>query len=166
MDDKLPMEVELICAGFQRATGLDDNKAEEILAAIARYNGLAAPDALLEIARDSDVNVEVDRDLEAFGYDIGVAWRRGASWHVGSGVEFPPPPCPWDGDGEGGFRTPAGEWLVYPKTPNGVDYVRVVSNTGVEFVYWDSQEWKEDPQGVMGAILGAIVGGADPFSRD
>jgi len=54
--------------------------------------------------------------------------------------------------------------------PGECDYLRIViadaeaedkvtgkTLTGVcEIVYWDSDEWKEDPKGVMGAVMGAI----------
>jgi hypothetical protein len=43
--------------------------------------------------------------------------------------------------------------------PNGVTYVRLVDGRGVECAYWDSQEWVDNPKVVMGAILGALVGG-------
>ena len=33
------------------------------------------------------------------------------------------------------------------------DYVRVIDRDGNEVGYWNSTEWKEDPEHVMGAIL-------------
>lgn len=67
-------------------------------------------------------------------------------------------------DGEAGFLTPAGQYCVYPSAstePSGVSYVRfVTARTGVELAYWTADEWKEDPKGVMGAILGALQKGA------
>jgi hypothetical protein len=39
------------------------------------------------------------------------------------------------------------------------DYVRVCDPLGREIVYWCSDEWAEDPQVVMGAMLGALVRG-------
>lgn len=37
----------------------------------------------------------------------------------------------------------------------GTSYVRFVVNDH-EVLYWNSDEWAEDPQGVMGAIFGAL----------
>jgi hypothetical protein len=39
--------------------------------------------------------------------------------------------------------------------PEGSSYVRVCDPHGNEIAYWDSAEWQEDPELVMGAILGA-----------
>jgi hypothetical protein len=52
--------------------------------------------------------------------------------------------------------------IAFPSSaaePDGVTYVRLVDGRGVECAYWDSQEWVDDPKVVMGAILGALVGG-------
>jgi hypothetical protein len=35
------------------------------------------------------------------------------------------------------------------------DYIRLVAPDGEELAYWDNLEWKEDPVGVMGAIMQA-----------
>ena len=54
--------------------------------------------------------------------------------------------------------------LCFPsidKDSKGVEYVRVEGEHGEEMVYWDHHEWMENPKGVMGAILGAIMQGAD-----
>lgn len=40
----------------------------------------------------------------------------------------------------------------------GCDYVRVVAPDGREIGYWHSDEWRDDPLVVMGAILGAASG--------
>ena len=42
--------------------------------------------------------------------------------------------------------------------PGGTSYVRILNSCNVdnEIVYWDSEEWAEDPKGVMGAIMGAL----------
>ena len=40
---------------------------------------------------------------------------------------------------------------------SGTSYVRVCDQGGGEIGYWDSAEWQEDPQGVMGAIFGAAL---------
>lgn len=34
-------------------------------------------------------------------------------------------------------------------------YVRFCDPNGAELLYWDSEEWRENPEGVMGAVLGA-----------
>lgn len=39
------------------------------------------------------------------------------------------------------------------------DYVRVCDPAGREVAYWVSDEWRDDPEGVMGAILGALARG-------
>jgi len=65
--------------------------------------------------------------------------------------------------GEVFINTVDGEKLVFPSSatsPSGVDYVRVINDSGDELMYWDSNEWMEDPRGVMGAILGAMMRGA------
>ena len=72
-------------------------------------------------------------------------------------------------EGEASIVTPAGEVLVFPNAlfePEGTSYVRFVDQKGVEVLYYDSKEWEEDPKGVMGAILGAMMGGADPFKEE
>jgi len=40
--------------------------------------------------------------------------------------------------------------------PKGTNYVRVIDKNGEEEVYWDSQEWKDEPEVVMGAIMGML----------
>lgn len=40
--------------------------------------------------------------------------------------------------------------------PTGVSFVRVRDPQGNEIGYWVSDEWKEAPEEVMGAILGAL----------
>jgi len=40
------------------------------------------------------------------------------------------------------------------------DYVRIVDADGHELVYWNSDEWAEEPGLVMGAIMGAAQNGA------
>lgn len=43
----------------------------------------------------------------------------------------------------------------YQDNPAGSSYVRIVDEQGNEVAYWIYDEWREDPQLVMGAILGA-----------
>tara|TARA_Y100000310_G_scaffold342192_1_gene444218 strand:- start:2143 stop:2430 length:288 start_codon:yes stop_codon:yes gene_type:complete len=72
-------------------------------------------------------------------------------------------------EGEASIVTPAKELLVFPEAffePKGTSYVRFVDQEGIEVLYYDSKEWEEDPKGVMGAILGAMMGGADPFKEE
>jgi hypothetical protein len=47
--------------------------------------------------------------------------------------------------------------LRYSAETELCDYVRVCDPLGREIVYWTSSEWAEDPQLVMGAMLGALV---------
>jgi hypothetical protein len=52
------------------------------------------------------------------------------------------------------FRTDAGD---PGENTFGCDYVRVLSSDGREVDYWDSAEWAEDPQAVMGGNHGRSV---------
>jgi hypothetical protein len=45
---------------------------------------------------------------------------------------------------------------TYDDNPAGSSYVRVCAPDGREIAYWTYTEWAEDPQLVMGAILGAV----------
>jgi len=38
------------------------------------------------------------------------------------------------------------------------EYVRLCDPKGEEILYWDQQEWKDDPALVMGAIINAAAG--------
>jgi hypothetical protein len=49
-----------------------------------------------------------------------------------------------------------GRKLVCPAFPSDCTYVRIVSPDGHEEVYWASDEWRDDPEVVMGAIMGAL----------
>ena len=40
----------------------------------------------------------------------------------------------------------------------GTSYIRGIDRHGKEIVYWNSDEWKESPEFVMGAIMGFIKG--------
>ena len=44
---------------------------------------------------------------------------------------------------------------TYEDNPDGSSYVRIVDSAGNEVAYWSCDEWAEEPQLVMGAILGA-----------
>lgn len=52
-----------------------------------------------------------------------------------------------------------GRELRCPAYPEPCEYVRIIdASSGEEIVYWDSGEWQEAPEEVMGAIVGAMVG--------
>jgi hypothetical protein len=52
-----------------------------------------------------------------------------------------------------------GRELRCPAYPLECSYVRIVGASGKEIAYWASEEWAEDAEVVMGAILGAAKGG-------
>lgn len=54
-------------------------------------------------------------------------------------------------------KLPNGHELRTPAYPEPCVYVRITDSVGNERVYWDSLEWQEDPEGVMGAIVGAMT---------
>ena len=54
---------------------------------------------------------------------------------------------------------------TYEGNPAGSSYVRICAPGGRETGYWAHTEWSEDPQLVMGAILGA-AGAANPPAGD
>lgn len=41
--------------------------------------------------------------------------------------------------------------------PDGTSYVRVCDVDGDEIAYWTADEWCDEPESVMGAVLGALV---------
>lgn len=51
-----------------------------------------------------------------------------------------------------------GRELRVPAFPAPCDYVRVVQD-GQETAYWCSDEWRDAPEEVMGAIFGAALAG-------
>lgn len=56
--------------------------------------------------------------------------------------------------------TREGNRLRFPAYPAPVDYVRrtvLFGETELELAYWNSEEWAESPQEVMGAILGSLM---------
>lgn len=58
-----------------------------------------------------------------------------------------------------------GQSLIFPsydKNKNGVDYVRFEDANGKEVLYYDKQEWIDEPELVMGCIMAAIQNGAEP----
>lgn len=57
--------------------------------------------------------------------------------------------------------------LRYDTDGELLTYVRVCDPLGRELAYWTYDEWQEDPQLVMGAIIGALVRGQPaPVGRD
>jgi hypothetical protein len=78
---------------------------------------------------------------------------------------FESKPVPQDGDRadygpEAVLRLDSGVTVCtepYSANLGGVSYVRVCDEDGQEIGYWDHAEWRDDPQGVMGAIVGAAL---------
>ena len=52
-----------------------------------------------------------------------------------------------------------GVTIAAPAYPCDCYYVRLLDDQGREVGYWDNAEWQDDPQLVMGAIIGAICAG-------
>jgi hypothetical protein len=53
-----------------------------------------------------------------------------------------------------------GRKICMPAYPEQCSYIRIVDRANHEIMYWNYEEWQEDPQDVMGAIMGALNGGA------
>ena len=53
--------------------------------------------------------------------------------------------------------------LICPAYPLECTYVRIEKD-GVEIVYWDWQEWHDDPRVVMGSLMGALRGFCPPIN--
>ena len=54
-------------------------------------------------------------------------------------------------------KLPSGRELRTPAYPEECSYVRIVQQ-GYELAYWVSDEWADDPECVMGAIVGCMKG--------
>ena len=57
------------------------------------------------------------------------------------------------------MMTCSGFYLVFPSAevePGGASYVRFIDHNGGEIAYWVCDEWAEEPEYVMGAILGTM----------
>ncbi|MGG5810891.1 hypothetical protein [Falsiroseomonas sp. CW058] len=56
-----------------------------------------------------------------------------------------------------------GRQMRCPASPDPCSYVRITqeveADLTVELAYWTSDEWRESPEEVMGAIIGALMGG-------
>jgi hypothetical protein len=50
--------------------------------------------------------------------------------------------------------------LRFSAAPQECDYVRITAAEGKELLYWTSDEWREEPEEVIGALLGACRSGA------
>ena len=50
---------------------------------------------------------------------------------------------------------PDGRAIHCPAHPDPCSYFRIV-HEGEEMMYWCSDEWREDPEDVMGALLGIL----------
>ena len=48
----------------------------------------------------------------------------------------------------------------YSNNTEGCSYIRFIDSDGHELAYWNCDEWAEDPQIVMGSIMGCIRSGA------
>lgn len=62
-----------------------------------------------------------------------------------------------------------GNRFVFPNaetSPDGASYVRFVDENGEEWLYYDCEEWEEDPKLVMGAICAALLNGADGLRQE
>ena len=46
--------------------------------------------------------------------------------------------------------------LVCPAYPEDCSYLRLVIDGKIESGYWHWEEWQDDPQNVMGAIMGIM----------
>jgi hypothetical protein len=60
-----------------------------------------------------------------------------------------------------------GQVVRWSAAPKPCDYVRITGCDGHELVYWTADEWRAEPEEVIGALLGACCAGAQrpPASR-
>jgi len=59
--------------------------------------------------------------------------------------------------------TVKGQSLVfesYEENPGGTSYVRFIDKDNNELLYYNCEEWREEPELVMGCIMAAIQNGA------
>jgi hypothetical protein len=62
----------------------------------------------------------------------------------------------------GALITQTGCAVRWPAAPAVCDYVRVTAPDGSEIAYWVCDEWRENPEEVLGALLGACAGPHHP----
>jgi hypothetical protein len=72
--------------------------------------------------------------------------------------------CEEDDGTECLLRLDSGRELRCPAFPAPCGYVRVVQQ-GYELAYWDSNEWRTDPEEVMGALMGCASGRAGTWGH-
>ncbi len=87
--------------------------------------------------------------------------RRGAATAPDTELDVP---YGVDPDKEAWIPLPFGGAFAFANkdvNPNGTDYVRVLAANGGEIVYWTADEWRDDPEVVMGAICGAMLHNED-----
>lgn len=64
------------------------------------------------------------------------------------------------GHDEGSFEIGrTGRRLVFPDGRFDCTYIRIIDKNDREVAYWESGEWAEEPEEVMGAIMGAAQHG-------
>ena len=59
------------------------------------------------------------------------------------------------------IRTASGIIIAAPAFPEECSYVRLLNRNGDELVYWDSQEWQDEPTEVMGALIAGFCAGPE-----
>lgn len=80
---------------------------------------------------------------------------------VPSGRAVPKAVAKAAGDGVILLALPGGEYMAIPDaeaSPDGIDGLYFYDENGQETVCWVSDEWRDDPVLVMGAIFGKMVG--------
>lgn len=66
---------------------------------------------------------------------------------------------------EAAIEFKSGHQIRVPAYPNPCSYIRIVKPNGEELVYWDSNEWRDEPEEVMGAIMGAVMGALKSYEE-
>lgn len=124
------LEKFLAKAGFELAHG----KALDALAVLAGFRDW---NSLAHAASPEAVDAQLrDIELEHIAQNTGMDYGAECAMVTHTGFELR-----YSGEGE------------------LLDYVRVCDPLGREIAYWTCDEWADDPQLVMGAILGALMRG-------
>ncbi len=71
-----------------------------------------------------------------------------------------------DPSGECVIHVIGGKELRSPAFPGECDYVRVVDDDGEELGYWHADEFAEDPQDTLGALMGCLKKGLEEGDGD